>query len=126
MTPLGCRRLLAAALMVLCAGSVVAQTAPAATPPRVSAPATVAPEAEPVRAVSPETKAARAKLEGFKKDLSQTEGAPQPRRHTDADLIRTRLQIDPIIESIRALIAEQAPRLDAGKALLDQLGQKPK
>ena len=36
------------------------------------------------------------------------------------------LQIDPIVESIRTLIAEQAPRLEASKARLDQLGPKPK
>jgi potassium efflux system protein len=131
MTPLGCRRLLAAALMVLCAGSAVfAQSAPPATPPQSSAPAhatpATAPEAEPARTVSVETKAARAKLEGYKANLSQIEAGLESRRHSDADLLRTRLQIDPIIESIRTLIAEQTPRLETSKARLDQLGQKPK
>ena len=128
MTPLGCRRLLAAALMVLCTGSTVAQTAPPAAAPHAAAPAAPATsaESEPARVVSGETKAARAKLEGFKTNLSQIEVGLQSRRHSDADLLTTRLQIDPIVESIRTLIAEQAPRLEASKARLDQLGPKPK
>ena len=128
MTPLGCRRLLAAALMVLCTGSTVAQTAPPAAAPHAAAPAAPATsaESEPARVVSAETKAARAKLEGFKTNLSQIEVGLQSRRHSDADLLTTRLQIDPIVESIRTLIAEQAPRLEASKARLDQLGPKPK
>ena len=128
MTPLGCRRLLAAALMVLCTGSTVAQTAPPAAAPHATAPAAPATsaESEPARVVSGETKAARAKLEGFKTNLSQIEVGLQSRRHSDADLLTTQLQIDPIVESIRTLIAEQAPRLEASKARLDQLGPKPK
>src|SRR6478735_2679489 len=128
MTPLGCRRLLAAALMVLCTGSTVAQTAPPAAAPHATAPAAPATsaESEPARVVSGETKAARAKLEGFKTNLSQIEVGLQSRRHSDSDLLTTRLQIDPIVESIRTLIAEQAPRLEASKARLDQLGPKPK
>ena len=76
--------------------------------------------------VSAETTAARAKLESYKANLTQTELGLDARRHSDADLQKLRLQVEPIIEGIREVIAEQAPRLDASKARLTQLGPKPK
>lgn len=95
------------------------QAAPPAAPQ--PAPAKEAPETF----VSAETKAARAKLDGFKADLDQKEVALQGRAQSDAELQYLRQQIEPIIADIRTVIEEQAPRLEASKARLAQLGPKP-
>ncbi|EIM25121.1 DUF3772 domain-containing protein [Microvirga lotononidis] len=105
-----------------------AQTSPNAQPP-AQAPATPqiqapAPAVAPAP-VSPETKAARAKLDGFKADLEQKEAAIQGRVMADADLQNIRQQLEPIIAEIRKVIEEQAPKLDASKQRLSQLGPKP-
>jgi small-conductance mechanosensitive channel len=76
-------------------------------------------------AVSAETKAARAKLDGFKVDLDQKEAAIQGRTMPDADLQNIRLQIEPILTEIRTVIDEQAPKLEASRQRLSQLGPKP-
>lgn len=134
MTSSGCRRLVAALLLLLCPGSsVFGQTPlPAATAPLSQAAPSPAsqpagsPNGESVKVLSAETKAARARLESYKANLTQTELGLEARRHSDADLQRLRLQIEPMIEGIGAVIAEQAPRLEASKARLGQLGPKPK
>ncbi|MBZ6077720.1 DUF3772 domain-containing protein [Microvirga puerhi] len=95
---------------------------PSATAQAQSPVATPAPPPAP----STDTKAARAKLDTFKADLDQKELAIQGRAQSDSELQNLRQQIDPIIESIRAVIAEQAPKLEASKARLAQLGPKPK
>ena len=43
----------------------------------------------------------------------------------DADLQNIRAQIEPIIAEIRTVIEEQAPKLEASKQRLSQLGPKP-
>ena len=129
MISFGCRRLLAAALLALCAGSSgYAQPASpdVTSPTSQSAPAAPAANAEAGKGLSAETRAARAKLEGYKANLTQTELGLEARRHSDADLQRLRLQIEPTIEGIAAIIAEQTPRLEASRARLGQLGPKPK
>jgi len=97
--------------------------APAQTQAPAPAPAAAAP---PAPAISADTKAVRAKLDGFKADLEQKELAIQGRAQSDAELQNLRQQLEPIIGSIRAIIAEQAPKLEASKARLAQLGPKPK
>ncbi|MBA1154902.1 DUF3772 domain-containing protein [Microvirga mediterraneensis] len=100
-----------------------AQTSPNTQPQAQAAPQ---PKAAPAPApVSPETKAARAKLDGFKADLEQKEAAVQGRVMPDADLQNIRQQLEPIIAEIRAVIEEQAPKLEASKQRLSQLGPKP-
>ncbi|WP_246505017.1 DUF3772 domain-containing protein [Microvirga antarctica] len=115
-----------ASLLMLCAGTVaVAQ--PAASPPSAPlAQAAPAPAADPVKVAAPDTRAARARLDSFKANLTQTELGLQSRRHSDAELQALRLQIEPMVEAIRGIIAEQGPRLEASKARLGQLGPKPK
>src|SRR3954467_13955273 len=76
--------------------------------------------------LSPETKALRSKLDGFKLDLDQKEAALNRRDLSEAELQGLRRALDPIAESLRALIDDLAPKLEAAKARLDQLGPKPK
>ncbi|ANY79266.1 mechanosensitive ion channel protein MscS [Microvirga ossetica] len=125
------KRLLRAAAILLsvAAGGVsYAQQAPSApnTQPQAQtqAPAPAAAVPAPA-AVSAETKAARAKLDGFKVDLDQKEAAIQGRTMPDADLQNIRLQIEPILTEIRTVIDEQAPKLEASRQRLSQLGPKP-
>jgi potassium-dependent mechanosensitive channel len=133
MTSIGMKRLLRAAAMALslaAGGASYAQqtqtspnTQPQAQPP---ASAQAAPAATaPATSISAETKAARAKLDGFKADLDQKEAAIQGRTMSDADLQNIRLQIEPIIAEIRTVVEEQAPKLEASKQRLTQLGPKP-
>ena len=91
--------------------------------PRAGDPTTTPAPAPPL---SPETKALRSKLDAFKLDLDQKEAALSGRELTDAELQGLRQGIDPIAESLRALIADLAPKLEAAKARLEQLGPKPK
>ena len=125
------KRLLRAAAILLsvAAGGVsYAQQAPSApnTQPQAQtqAPAPAAAVPAPA-AVSAETKAARAKLDGFKVDLDQKEAAIQGRTMPDSDLQNIRLQIEPILTEIRTVIDEQAPKLEASRQRLSQLGPKP-
>jgi potassium-dependent mechanosensitive channel len=128
------KRLLRAAAMALslaAGGASYAQqtqTSPNTTQPQAQPPASAqaAPAAAaPATSISAETKAARAKLDGFKADLDQKEAAIQGRTMSDADLQNIRLQIEPIIAEIRTVVEEQAPKLEASKQRLTQLGPKP-
>ncbi|SCY26116.1 DUF3772 domain-containing protein [Microvirga guangxiensis] len=137
MTGIGLKRLLNAAI-VACSlasgGFALAQSAPQAQPqipasspapaPQQRAPSPAAQEG-PAATVSAETKAARAKLDGFKADLEQKELALQGRAQSDTELQNLRQQIEPIIAAIRVVIEEQAPRLEASRQRLSQLGPKP-
>src|SRR3954454_25052921 len=76
--------------------------------------------------LSPETKALRAKLDAVKLDLDQKEAALNGRELSDAELQALRQGIDPIADALRAMIADLAPKLEAAKARLEQLGPKPK
>ncbi|MEZ0169187.1 DUF3772 domain-containing protein [Microvirga sp. TS319] len=137
MTGIGLKRLFAAAIVacgLASGGFAFAQQAqaPAQQPtsasqaPSSEAPAKpAAPPDAPAVNVSTETKAARAKLDGFKADLDQKEMALQGRVLSDPELQNLRQQIEPIIADIRAVIEEQAPRLEASRQRLSQLGPKP-
>src|SRR4051794_7342814 len=80
----------------------------------------------PLPPLSPETRALRSKLDASKLDLDQREAALNRRDLSDAELQGLRQGIDPITESLRALIGDLAPKLEAAKARLEQLGPKPK
>jgi len=135
MTGIGLRRLFSAAIVAcgLASGGLAlaqqAQTPPAqapasqATDPEKPAQAP-APDA-PAPITSAETKAARAKLDSFKADLDQKEMALQGRVLSDAELQSLRQQTEPIIAEIRKVIDEQAPKLEASRQRLSQLGPKP-
>lgn len=141
----GMRRLFWAAMMAVgIVSGGLAQTQPAKppvqaqakpqTPPQsvVQPPALpqavpqAAPAEPPAATVSPDTKATRAKLDGYKADLDQKEVALDGRSLSDLELQNLRQQIEPIITNIRTVIEEQAPKLEASKARLTQLGPKPK
>ncbi|PVE26057.1 DUF3772 domain-containing protein [Microvirga sp. KLBC 81] len=143
MTGIGLKRLFSAVIMAcgLTTGGLAlaqqAQTPPRAQPqaqapaapqapaPQQPAPPPAAAPDAPAASVSAETKAARAKLDGFKADLDQKELALQGRVLSDAELQNLRQQIEPIISDIRTVIDEQAPRLEASRQRLSQLGPKP-
>jgi small-conductance mechanosensitive channel len=136
MTSIGLRRLFWAALLACSLASAAwaqsQQTQPPEARPQVQSPAQSqevqppAPAADtPAVGISAETKAARARLDGYKADLDQRELALQGRTLSNADLQNLRTQIEPMVTDIRAIIAEQAPRLEASKARLAQLGPKP-
>jgi len=72
--------------------------------------------------LSPETRALRSKLDASKLDLDQREAALNRRDLSDAELQAMRQGLDPIAESLRALIDDLAPKLEVAKARLDQLG----
>jgi len=123
------KRLLQAAAIVLsvaAGGTSYAQQAPSAPNAQPQAQAPAQPQATPAPApISAETKAARAKLDGIKADLDQKEAAIQGRVMPDADLQNIRQQIEPVIADIRTVIDEQAPKLEASRQRLTQLGPKP-
>ncbi|HEY8383314.1 MAG TPA: DUF3772 domain-containing protein [Microvirga sp.] len=105
-------RLLAAALLGLVLGSV----------PGVADQAKPA----PVTSVSLEVKAVRDRIDAVKVELDQREMALQNRQLSDAELQNMRQQVDPLAETVRGLVEELNPRLDASRARLEQLGPKPK
>ena len=107
------RRLLLAAMMgwaALSAGAALAQSARPADQTAISA----------------ETKAVRSRLEAFKSDLDRTELALEGRYLPDAELQGVRHRTEPVAETIRTLIDELNPKLDASRARLAELGPKPK
>jgi len=129
MTSIGMKRLLQAAtilLSVAAGGMSYAQQAPSAPNTQSQAQPPAQPQAVPAPApISAETKAARTKLDGIKADLDQKEAAIQGRVMPDADLQNIRQQIEPIIADIRTVVDEQAPKLEASRQRLTQLGPKP-
>src|SRR5215212_8491383 len=115
------------------AQAALAQTEPAPLQPQPERPDHPRPRAgdptttpAPAPPLSPETKALRSKLDASKLDLEQREAALNRRDLSDAELQGLRQGIDPITESLRALIGDLAPKLEAAKARLEQLGPKPK
>src|SRR5215212_2212219 len=115
------------------AQAALAQTEPAPVQPQPEKPDHPRPRASgptttpaPPPPLSPETKALRSKLEASKLDLDQKEAALNGRDLSDAELQAMRQGIDPIAESLRALVADLAPKRDAAKARLEQLGPEPK
>ena len=128
-------RIALALVLLLAAGPVLAQGAPAqgsapARPaeatqaaPQGAAPAPAAPAQAAPPAVSTATKAIRARLDADKLDLDQRETALQRRDLTGADLTRLR---DGIADRLRGIVGDLSPGLDAARARLEQLGPKPK
>lgn len=129
----GARRRLAAGLLALAAGFAGTALAQAPQAPQApAAPAAPAPVAKPpaprpdTAIISAETKATRAKLDSFKATLDQNEAALQGRELAEPDLLRVRASTDPLAETIRGIIDDLQPKLDASKARLTELGPKPK
>src|SRR3954469_23840246 len=127
MTGTTTRQLLRAAMMALSLAMGAGVQAQPAQPPHVQGPAAPAqpaaqPNDGPGTAVSAETKAARAKLDGYKAELDQKELSLQGRALSDTDLQGLRDQIEPLAQNISEIIDQQAPRLEASRARLTQLG----
>ena len=104
--------------LVLAAGLLGPATAFGQASPPTQAPAPLE--------VSVETKALRGKLDAFKLELDQKDAALSGRDLADADLQRLRQEVDPIWQSLREVVDELQPRLDAARARLEQLGARPK
>ncbi len=71
------------------------------------------------------TPAAPGPLEGVRLTLDQIDNALQRPDLGDAGLVEVRSRLEPLSEQVRTTIEERAPKLDAVKARLDQLGPKP-
>ena len=111
MTICATRRWLAAAILVwACAFEFL---------PIVSAPT----EAAEV-AVSAEVKDIRSKLESIRANLDQKEAALERRDLPDRDLQAFRQEVEPFATQIREMIAALAPKVDAARVRLEQLGPK--
>lgn len=74
----------------------------------------------PAEAASP-----RVRLDSMRTELQQMETALSGRELDDPALQRMRLRADPILDELRALVDDLAPRADQAKARLEQLGPKP-
>ncbi|MFL4974205.1 MAG: DUF3772 domain-containing protein [Microvirga sp.] len=113
--------------LVLAAGLLGPAAAFGQANPPTQAPASAPakPDAAPLE-VSVETKALRGKLDAFKLELDQKDAALSGRDLADADLQRLRQEVDPIWQSLREVVDELQPRLDAARARLEQLGARPK
>ncbi|MDX7952769.1 DUF3772 domain-containing protein [Lichenihabitans sp. Uapishka_5] len=86
----------------------------AVTPGRAQTAATTAPVLAPA-----------ARLDADKAVVDRIEAALGRTDVSDATLQQFRADIDPVSTDLQALVTDLAPRLDAAKARLDQLGPKP-
>ncbi|MGX5736839.1 DUF3772 domain-containing protein [Bosea thiooxidans] len=67
----------------------------------------------------------RARLEAVRNELVQIEGTLTSPDPSDAELQRQRVRLQPSLDQLRVIIAEQTPRVEQAKLKLDQLGPKP-
>ncbi len=67
----------------------------------------------------------RSRLDEYRAELARIETALTGAATTDAELQRHRLRLQALLEPLRALIEEQAPRFDQARTRLEQLGPKP-
>ena len=117
--------------VLLAGAATTAATQPTGAPSAAqpAAPAAPAADAAPEQAaalpLSNETRALRGRLEALKAELAQKDAA-LGRDLRDQDLQRIRQETEPLWQSIRDIIDELQPRVDAAKARLDQLGARPK
>jgi potassium-dependent mechanosensitive channel len=65
------------------------------------------------------------RLEATSSAIAQAEKSIDAVRTSDTGLLALRGKVDPLLDDLRALIAEQTPRLDGIKSRLEQLGPKP-
>lgn len=68
---------------------------------------------------------ARARLDSVRGELSQIEASLTNPNVSDAELQRQRLRLQPLVDQLRILTDEQAPRTEQAKLRLEQLGAKP-
>lgn len=68
---------------------------------------------------------ARARLDSVRGELSQIETVLANPAASDAELQRQRLRLQPLLDQLRLLTEEQAPRFEQARLRLEQLGPKP-
>lgn len=71
------------------------------------------------------TTSPRARLDSIRGELTQIEGSLANPNVSDNELQRQRLRLQPLLDQLRLLTDEQAPRTEQAKLRLDQLGAKP-
>lgn len=69
--------------------------------------------------------AARARVDSIRGELTQIETVLTNPAASDAELARQRGRLQPLLDQLRALTDEQAPRFEQAKLRLEQLGPKP-
>lgn len=113
-------RLVALVLLALASTGMPAgaQAPPAPTPPAPAAGVERTPQAE-------ETRPVRAELESIRLDFERREAALRGRELNDGELQALRGGVDALVERARVLVDELNPRLEAARAQLAQLGDKP-
>lgn len=67
----------------------------------------------------------RERLDGARAELGQVESLLTNPAATDTELQRQRERLQPLLDRLRHVVEEQAPRVDQAKLRLDQLGAKP-
>jgi len=68
---------------------------------------------------------ARARLDGLRNELTQIETVMAAPSATDAELQRQRSRLQPVLDQLRVLVDEQAPKVEQFRLRLEQLGAKP-
>jgi small-conductance mechanosensitive channel len=79
----------------------------------------------PALAQTPEASSGRARLDAIRHELVQIETTVAATGATDVELQRQRLRLQPVLDQLRQLADEQAPRVEQAKLRLEQLGAKP-
>lgn len=69
--------------------------------------------------------AGRARLDSIRGELTQIEAVLANPGVSDAELQRQRLRLQPLLDQLRILTEEQAPRFEQARLRLEQLGAKP-
>lgn len=72
-----------------------------------------------------EPSAGRARLDSIRGELTQIEAVLANPGASDAELQRQRLRLQPLLDQLRILTEEQAPRFEQARLRLEQLGPKP-
>lgn len=67
----------------------------------------------------------RARLDAIRAEIAQIETVVIAPEATEVELQRQRSRLQPVFDQLRALIDDQAPRVEQAKLRLDQLGPKP-
>ncbi|MFG5121218.1 DUF3772 domain-containing protein [Methylorubrum sp. POS3] len=103
-----------------------AQPAGAPAQGQAAAPAPAAKPAQPKTPVSEALQTVRDRLEGIKTDLEAREKSITGPNAGPGDLTRARDGLDAVADRLRTIIDALAPRLDAARERLEQIGPKPK
>lgn len=87
--------------------------------------AAAAPSFAQTAATPADPNSARARLDAVRTELAQIETTLASPEASDTELQRQRIRLQPSLDQLRVIIAEQTPRVEQAKLRLDQLGPKP-